>query len=108
MMIQQLAVNLTIPIPEDSVLIKRIELQELQQEQLLGVWWNMKDLERRISREQQWIKEKILYPTRFRKILDTENGGFVFYPKNRGQPWSFKATEMAEFLDKHFQDILEN
>jgi phage pi2 protein 07 len=65
----------------------------------------MKDLEKRINRKNEWIKENILYPTKFRKILDVENGGFVFYPKSKGQNWSFHASKMADFLDKNFHMI---
>ncbi|MCJ7840538.1 DUF771 domain-containing protein [Lederbergia sp. NSJ-179] len=102
---QQLNVNLSIPIPADSVLISKVELEELKRNELTGVYWNMKDLEKRISKKSEWIKENILFPTRFRKILDAEHGGFVYYPKSQGQTWSFQASKMSEFLDKHFASI---
>lgn len=82
---QQLSVTLTIPVPTDSVLISKVELEELKQAQLTGVYWSMKDLEKRINRKNEWIKEIILYPSEFRKILDVESVGFVFYPKSKGQ-----------------------
>lgn len=75
------------------------------QESLSGVYWTMKDVSKRINMSDVWIKEKILYPTRFKRILDSEKGGFVYYPKSQGQSWSFQATEMAKFLDKYFADI---
>lgn len=65
----------------------------------------MKDLSKRINKSSAWIKENILYPTKFRRILDSESGGPVFYPKSQGQTWSFQAVEMARFLDKYFKDI---
>jgi phage pi2 protein 07 len=102
---QQLSVTLTIPVPADSVLISKVELEELKQAQLVGVYWSMKDLEKRINRKSEWIKENILYPTKFKKILDVEQGGFVFYPKSKGQTWSFQASKMSMFLEKHFKDI---
>lgn len=102
---QQLTVQLSIPIPPDSVLISKVELEELKKNELTGVYWSMRDLESRINKKSEWIKENILYPSRFRKILDVENGGFVFYPKAKGQTWSFHAPRMAEFLDKHFTEI---
>lgn len=102
---QQLSVNLTIPIPSDLVLISKVELQDLKQQQLKGVYWTMKDIEKRINRKHEWIKENILYPSRFRKILDVEHGGFVYYPQTKGQAWLFHAIQMAEFLDKNFQQI---
>lgn len=102
---QLLNVELSIPIPADKVLISKVELEELKQQELAGVYWSMKDLEKRINKKCEWIKENILYPSHFRKILDSENGGFVFYPKSKGQTWSFQASKMAEFLDKNFHKI---
>lgn len=102
---QQLKINLTIPIPNDKVLIDKVQLEELKRQQLLGTYWTMKDLEKRIGKKQEWIKENILYPTKFRKMLDVKNGGFVYYPEVRGQTWSFHALKMAEFLDKNFGEI---
>ena len=102
---QQLEVSLKIPVPEDMVLIQKVKLEELRVNELKGVYWNMKDLESRINKKSEWIKENILYPTRFRKILDVEYGGFVFYPKSKGQTWSFQATKMSSFLDKNFTKI---
>lgn len=48
---QQLSVNLTIPVPSDSVLISKIELQELKQQHLTGTCWSMADLEKRAAYE---------------------------------------------------------
>jgi|SRR5699024_171124 len=104
-MSQQLNVSLNIPVPSDQVLINKVELQELKQQSLTGQYWNMKDLEQRTNRKQEWIKENILFPSRFRNKLDSENGGFVFYPQSKGQTWSFQANKMAEFLDKNFSKI---
>lgn len=102
---QKLNVHLSISIPADYVLISRVELEELKKNELSGVYWSMKDLEQRINRKHEWIKENILYPSRFRKILDVDHSGFVFYPKSKGQNWSFQALKMAEFLDKYFSQI---
>ncbi|CEG23166.1 hypothetical protein BN1080_02110 [Planococcus massiliensis] len=104
---QQLSVCLTIPIPEDSVLISKVELEQLKQSELHGVYWNMKDLEQRTGRKQGWLKENVLYPSKFRKTLDVESGGFVSYPQASGQPWVFQATKMANFLDENFHRIFK-
>ncbi|MEN1970629.1 DUF771 domain-containing protein [Lentibacillus sp. N15] len=102
---QRLNVELFIPIPDDQVLISKVELEELKKKDLEGVYWTMKDLEKRINKKQVWIKENILYPSRIRNVLDVDNGGFVYYPKKQGQTWSFQATKMAAFLDKNFYRI---
>ncbi|MEC1714997.1 DUF771 domain-containing protein [Schinkia azotoformans] len=104
---QQLQVNLTIPIPADSVLITKVQLEEFKRLELTGVYWTMRDLEQRINKKHEWIKENILYPSRFKKILDVQNGGFVYYPSGKGQTWSFQAVKMAEFLDKYFNQIFK-
>lgn len=103
--VQSLSVNINIPVPADSVIISKIELKELKKIQLAGVYWSMKDLENRVNRKSEWIKENILYPSRFRKVLDAQNGGFVFYPRIKGQTWSFQASKMAKFLDENFDRI---
>jgi phage pi2 protein 07 len=105
---QQLSCNVTIPIPSDSVLISKAELKQLKDHELTGLYWNMKDLEKKVNRKNEWIKENILYPHKFREILDVDSGGFVYYPKSKGQTWSFHAKQMADFLDKNFQRIFTN
>lgn len=105
MLTQQIKAEVIINIPSDYVLIKKSELEVLEQERLSGVFWSMDDLEQRINKKHEWIKENILYPSKFRKILDVENGGFVYYPKVRGEKWSFHATKMAKFLDDNFHLI---
>lgn len=102
---QKLKAEVVIMIPEDMVLITRVEYEELKQNELSGMYWNMKDLEKRTNKKSEWIKENILYPVRFRKILDIDNGGFVYYPETKGQHWSFQATKMAAFLDNNFVRI---
>jgi len=102
---QHLNVTLSIPIPEDMILIKKVELEELKAQSLTGQYWTMKDLAKRVGKEWRWIKANILYPSRFRKILDVQNGGFVYYPQGRGKNWSFLASKMAKFLDDNFHLI---
>ncbi|SER94382.1 Prophage pi2 protein 07 [Gracilibacillus ureilyticus] len=102
---QNLQVQLKFQVPEDYVIIKKVELEELKRNELEGKYWTMRDLENRINRKQEGIKENVLYPSEFKEILNVENGGFVYYPKARGQLWSFQATKMAKFLENHFIDI---
>jgi phage pi2 protein 07 len=104
-MMQKIKAEIVITIPEDMVLITKVEYEKLKQNELAGVYWNMKDLEKRINKKSEWIKEHILYPTKFRSFLDVEMGGFVFYPNVRGQTWAFQSTKMAKFLDEKFHYI---
>lgn len=102
---QQLSVSLTIPIPVDQVLISKIELQELKEQSLEGVYWSMKDLEERTGKKHEWLKENILFPTKFMKKLDVKNGGCVYYPTKNGEKWTFLASKMSRFLDDNFYQI---
>lgn len=95
---QQLQVNLTIPIPEGYVLITKVEFEELQQEKLNGRYWIMEDLEERTGRKQLWLKANLLYAPRFKKELEK----IVHYPNSQGDKWSFHAAKMAKFLDDNF------
>lgn len=105
---QSLEINLSIPIPADSVLIKKVELQELKKQSLAGTYWNMKDLEKRVNKSDKWIKENVLYKPRFKEFLDSTNGGPVYYPESQGQSWSFQAVKMSQFLEKNFSRIFKN
>lgn len=102
---QKLNVNLSITIPENYILIEKVEYEQLKELELTGVYWNMKDLEAKVNKKQDWIKSNILYRTKFKEILDSQNGGFVYYPKSSGQTWAFQANKMANFLDNHFIEI---
>jgi Domain of unknown function (DUF771) len=53
---QMLTVNLSIPIPADSVLISKIQLEEFKRAQLEGVYWTMKDLQKRINKNPNGLK----------------------------------------------------
>lgn len=71
------------------------------------IWWTMQDLEKVTGYSDDWLKENILLQPRFKKILDLDNGGFVYYPEKRGERWLFIASRMQEFLERHFVDILK-
>lgn len=69
------------------------------------IWWSMKDLEKATGYSDDWLKENILLRPEFKKILDLENGGFVYYPERRGEKWMFIASKMKGFLEKYFVQI---
>lgn len=104
---QQLKVVSVVNIPDEYVLIEKVEYKQLMDNELVGVFWTMKDLEKRTGHRVEWLKENILYVPRLRDKLDVEKGGFVLYPRAKGQPWCFHARKMAMFLDDHFQEIFK-
>lgn len=99
-------IQVTVPIPEDFVLIPKQTYDDLIESRLEGIWWTMKDLENRLNRSSIWIRENVLLQPRFKNILDVENGGCVFYPRSgSGEKWSFQAFKMSKFLDQYFAEI---
>lgn len=106
-MLQTIKAEISIKIPIDKVLISKVEYEELQYNSLQGLYWSMVDLENRIGKKQVWIKENILYPQKFKRQLDVLQGGFVYYPKAKGEKWSFLATKMSQFLEENFYTIFK-
>ncbi|WP_107838179.1 DUF771 domain-containing protein [Metasolibacillus meyeri] len=102
---QQLLVEIAVPVPADYVLVSKVQYDELKEQSLSGEYWTMQDLEKKVKKKREWIQDKILYPAKFRKELDSDNGGFVYYPKSKSEQWSFAAVEMSKFLDKNFSKI---
>lgn len=69
------------------------------------IWWTMKDLEQATGYSDDWLKDHILLQPHYKKILDLENGGYVYYPEKRGEKWLFIASRMQDFLEKYFVQI---
>jgi phage pi2 protein 07 len=103
--LQSFDLQLSISLPENLVVIERVEYEKFLNQDLKGQWWSMKDLEERTNKKIEWLKENVLYVKRFKEVLDVNQGGFVYYPQGRGQCWSFQATRMSEFLEKNFASI---
>ncbi|MEF7494733.1 DUF771 domain-containing protein [Lysinibacillus sphaericus] len=104
---QAIKAEISINIPNDQILISKVEYEKLQTHSLHGVYWTMSDLENRIGKKQVWIKDNILYPQKFKKQLDVLQGGFVYYPKAKGEKWSFLASKMSQFLEDNFYSIFK-
>lgn len=103
-MSQNLQVELTIPIPSDSVLIKKTEYDRLRESESRGQFETVNWLKKKTRIETlETLKEKILYP--YRSELDVENGGFVFYPRKRGEPFSIMKIPMEKWLENNFRKI---
>jgi len=106
--IKELEIDLKVTIPDDYVLLERVEylrLKENEKELDKAHWWTMADLEKRLGKSRDWIRDNILLEPAFRNILDSESGGFVVYPRTRGENWVFQASKMSEFLEDNFNEI---
>ena len=99
---QILEVKATIPIliPEDMILINKIEYQELKQQDFDG-WVGMDVFTEKSNRSVPTIS-KVLRKPDLRKRISVENGGWVYYPNGKGDNWSFHYKEMMEFINNEF------
>jgi phage pi2 protein 07 len=104
---QSLEVTLTIPIPADMVLIKKVEYAELKEKTEEGKWWRIENVLEHTTMKRDWVDKNILKKPKWRKILDSENGGCCIYP-NTTEPYVFIADDMKKFLKKYFQDIFKD
>ena len=66
---QNLSVQLTIPIPEDSVLITKVEYEQLKKENLRGRKFNLQELSNRTGVSKNMLKDLFDKP-RVRRIAD--------------------------------------
>ena len=92
--------DIQVQVPEDHVLIKRAELEELRSQDLTGKIWEMKDLSQATRRSADWLKEFILYP--YRPDLEA----FVKYPRGKGDRWKFGAKQMSQWLEDHLEEVM--
>ena len=98
---QQLSVELTIPIPADSILIKKTEYEELQKDNLKGKKFTLKQLSERTGMSKTQLEELFEKP-KVKAVADVRRGGFVSYPECQGSPWAFLASATIDFIDKNF------
>jgi Uncharacterized protein conserved in bacteria len=91
-----------IPIPD----IAQVLLNKLQ-ESIIGRSWTMKDLRECCgNKSEDWIKENIIYNRKFStEIQFMINDGQITESKGKGSPWRFKATAMANFIEKHYEEL---
>jgi len=101
--LQQLQVNLIVQVPDNYILVEKVEFEKLQQEQLSGRYWTMDELECRTGRGHLWLKNNLLYIPKFKKQLEK----FVHYPNASGEKWAFQASKMSQFLEDNFYSIFK-
>src|SRR5699024_1948822 len=90
-------IDINVIISADYTLVKKYEDEGMQKKSTKAEWGKMKDLEEKLKKRRDWILEKILYNPKFKDKLNSEKGGFVYYPKSRGENWVFKANDMSDF-----------
>lgn len=103
---QTIEAKISVPVPDGYVLVTESRYKELESNDLSGRYWTLSDVMKRIGRERTWVNDNILFNAKWRKMIDAENGGFVFYPENGGR-YAFHAKKTAEFLEQNFSEIFK-
>lgn len=104
---QQIRTEMVIEVPKEYVMILRTDYEELQKSDDRGRWMSLKEVVSRINRSSKWFCEQVLEKSQYRKKLDVKNGGFVHYPRGGGDAYSFLRSEMIDFLETYFKEIMK-
>lgn len=95
-----------IPIPDDYVIITKIEYEELRKAGSIGDTLTLGEVADRLNRSKKWIVDEVLKNPKFKKHLDIRSGGFVHYEQGGGDKYIFLKSKTLEFLENNFADIL--
>lgn len=100
------ATKIVITIPDDMKLVP-MDSNGYEGESLTGRVWNMKGLREWCgNKDDKWIRKHILANPHYRDELKTmERDGTLIRSTGSGSPWLFKASVMAEFLDRHWTEL---
>lgn len=104
---QTIVAEISVPVPKGYVLVRETHLKELEANEVKGYWWSLDDVVGRINRGKTWFKTNVLEHPKWRHTIDIENGGFVYYPANQGDKYSFLPSKTIEFLENNFSKILK-
>lgn len=96
-----------IVIPEDYVIISKVEYERFILNEELGRWWTLSDVMNRVNRKRTWLLENLLNNPKYRNKIDIRKGGFVKYPTGGKDSYLFLASETKKFLEKNFSSILK-
>lgn len=83
------------------------QMDELEQQSLLGRWWRMDDLRKWLGNKSvDWIKDNVLYnPKLSRGIQSMIDSGYIVHKGTNGSPWLFKSQPMAQFLEDNWKQF---
>lgn len=99
--------TIEVKIPDDQLVVNKVEYESLQDQSLVGKIWKLDDLRAWLgNKDVKWVKEFILYRPSFQAELERmDNENFIHISKGRGDKWWFKASVMSEWIDNHWGQI---
>lgn len=103
---QTIKAEVVIGIPESYKLIP-INSHGYEGESLLGKTWTKADMRSWCGNKSwDWILRNIIANPKYsQEIGEMERANQIIHKGINGSPWKFKARPMAEFLDKHWEEL---
>lgn len=100
------ATKIMITIPDDMRLIPA-DAHGYEGESLIGRTWRMTELREWCgNKDEKWVRKNILANPHYHdELKDMERDHTLIWSNGPGSPWRFKASVMAEFLDRHWSEL---
>ncbi len=100
--------NVSIPVPENLVVVDKEEYLALLAKSEEGKWWVVDDVLELLSVSRSTLINDILLNPRFKSEMDIEQNkdGFVLYPVGKGSPYRFLASKTRKYFEENFASIL--
>lgn len=103
---QQLTAQVLLTIPEDKILVDKVEYLDLKEQASLGSLMSFKWFKEKTGiKRSEDLNKWILLP--FRDELDFDTGGFVHYPEKQGDPWKFLKNPTEHWLEDNYGRVYQ-
>ncbi|MCK1238364.1 DUF771 domain-containing protein [Streptococcus uberis] len=100
--------NVSVPVPDDVVIISKEEYLDLLSDNEHGKWWDIDNLQELLGLGRSKLINDILLNPDIKKDvnLSINPNGFIVYPKGRGSRYKILATRARKYFEENFTTIL--
>lgn len=100
--------NITVPVPDDVVIISKEEYLDLLSDSEQGKWWEIDDLKELLGIGRTKLINDILLNPKYKPQIDiaVNRDGFVVYPRGKGSRYKILATRARKYFEENFAAIL--
>ncbi|HEN7252116.1 TPA: DUF771 domain-containing protein [Streptococcus agalactiae] len=102
--------NVSVPVPDDVVIISKEEYLNLLSDNEQGKWWDIDNLQELLGIGRSKLINDILLNPDIKKEVDLSinPNGFIVYPKGKGSRYKILATKAIKYFEDNFGSILLN
>ena len=100
--------NVSVPVPDNVVVISKEEYLDLISDTEQGKWWEIDDLKDLLGIGRTKLINDILLNPAYKSEIDVALNpkGFVVYPKGKGGRYKILATRARKYFEENFGTIL--